>query len=54
MTERLLSDREVSQITGRARSTALVRYRASDVEAYIASLPSRRSTSEPAGQASIE
>jgi predicted DNA-binding transcriptional regulator AlpA len=64
MTDRLLSDREVSQITGRARSTLqkdrvagagpipwvyvgrLVRYRQSDVEAYIASLPARLSTSE--------
>jgi len=65
MSERLLNDREVSEITGRARSTlqkdrvsgigirfvrvgALVRYRLSDVEAYIAALPARRSTSEPA------
>ena len=64
MSDRLLSDREVSQITGRARSTLqkdrvagggipyvyvgrLVRYRLSDLEAFIAALPVRRSTSEP-------
>lgn len=64
MIDRLLSDREVSQITGRARSTlqkdrvvgvgiphvrvgALVRYRKSDVAAWLAALPTRRSTSEP-------
>jgi predicted DNA-binding transcriptional regulator AlpA len=63
MSDRLLTDREVSQITSRARSTLqkdrlvgggipyvyvgrLVRYRASDVEAYIAALPTCRSTSE--------
>lgn len=63
MSDRLLSDRQVSEITGRARSTLqkdrvagngipyvhvgrLVRYRLSDVEAYIAALPVCRSTSE--------
>jgi predicted DNA-binding transcriptional regulator AlpA len=63
MSDRLLSDRQVSEITGRARSTLqkdrvagngipyvyvgrLVRYRLSVVEAYIAALPVRRSTSE--------
>lgn len=63
MHDQLLSDREVSQITGRARSTLqkdritgtgipfirlgrLVRYRATEVHAFIAALPSRRSTSE--------
>ncbi len=68
MSDRLLSDREVSQITGRARSTLqkdrvvggsipyvyvgrLVRYRLSDVEAYIAALPTCRSTSEPSAAA---
>ena len=68
MSDRLLSDREVSQITGRARSTLqkdrvvgggipyvyvgrLVRYRLSDVEAYIAALPPCRSTSEPSAAA---
>ena len=66
MTERLLSDREVSHIVGRARSTlqkdrvngtgipfvrlgALVRYRVSDLDAYLAALPSRSSTSEANG-----
>ena len=61
----LLSDREVQQITGRARSTLqkdrvlgtgipfvrvgrLVRYRQSDVTAFLAALPSLRSTSEAA------
>jgi predicted DNA-binding transcriptional regulator AlpA len=65
MSDRLLSDRQVSEITGRARSTLqkdrvsgggipyvrlgrLVRYRLSDVEGYIASLPARHSTSENA------
>ena len=63
--ERLLDDREVARIIGRARSTLqkdrvagtgipfvrvgrLVRYRQSDVDAYLASLPSLRSTSEVA------
>jgi predicted DNA-binding transcriptional regulator AlpA len=63
--ERLLSDRDVSAITGRARSTlqkdrvagtgipfvrlgSLVRYRATDVERYLAELPTRFSTSEQA------
>jgi hypothetical protein len=63
MSDRLLSDREVSQITGRARSTLqkdrlhgggipyvyvgrLVRYRLSDVQSFIAALPTCRSTSE--------
>jgi predicted DNA-binding transcriptional regulator AlpA len=67
MFDRLLSDREVSQITGRARSTlqkdrvsgtsipfvrigALVRYRESDVAAWLASLRTCRSTSEPGAQ----
>ena len=61
--DRLLDDRDVAQITGRARSTLqkdrligtgipfvrlgrLVRYRMSDVNAYLASLPSLRWTSE--------
>jgi predicted DNA-binding transcriptional regulator AlpA len=65
MSDRLLSDRQVSEITGRARSSLqkdrvagrgiayvylgrLVRYRLSDVEAYIAALPTQHSTSEPA------
>jgi len=65
MSDRLLTDREVSQITGRARSTLqkdrvagggipyvyvgrLVRYRESDVQRFIALLPTCRSTSEPA------
>jgi predicted DNA-binding transcriptional regulator AlpA len=65
MSDRLLTDRQVSEITGRARSSLqkdrvagrsipyvyvgrLVRYRLSDVEAYIAALPVRRSTSETA------
>jgi predicted DNA-binding transcriptional regulator AlpA len=65
MSDRLLTDREVSQITGRARSTLqkdrvagggipyvyvgrLVRYRLSDVEGYIAALPTCHSTSEHA------
>jgi predicted DNA-binding transcriptional regulator AlpA len=64
MSDRLLTDRQVSEITGRARSTLqkdrlagggipyvyigrLVRYRWSDVQAYIAALPTCRSTSEP-------
>jgi predicted DNA-binding transcriptional regulator AlpA len=59
----LLSDRDVQEITGRARSTLqkdrvsgagipfvrigrLVRYRQSDVKAYIEALPVRRSISE--------
>jgi predicted DNA-binding transcriptional regulator AlpA len=63
MSDRLLTDRQVSEITGRARSTLqkdrlagggipyvyvgrLVRYRMSDVQAYIAALPTCRSTSE--------
>lgn len=63
--ERLLDDREVARIIGRARSTLqkdrvagsgipfvrvgrLVRYRQSDVDAYLASLRSLRSTSEAA------
>jgi hypothetical protein len=66
----LLSDREVSGIIGRARSTLqkdrvagngipfvrvgrLVRYRQSDVTAYLDALPQRRSTSEPARAASM-
>ena len=61
--DRLLDDREVSEITGRARSTLqkdrlagsgipfvrlgrLVRYRQSDINAFLASLPSLHSTSE--------
>ncbi len=61
--DRLLDDREVSRITGRARSTLqkdrvagigipwvrlgrLVRYRQSDVTAFLAALQLRRSTSE--------
>ena len=67
MIEPLLSDREVSQITGRARSTLqkdrvggtgipfvrlgrLVRYRATDVQAYLTDLPICRSTSEYAAE----
>ena len=63
MIDRLLSDREVAQLIGRARSTLQkdrvagrgipyitigrqVRYRESDVAAYLATLPTRRSTSE--------
>jgi predicted DNA-binding transcriptional regulator AlpA len=63
-TDRLLSDRDLSALIGRARATiqkdrvsgrgvpfikigGLVRYRESDVQAYIASLATRRSTSEP-------
>jgi predicted DNA-binding transcriptional regulator AlpA len=59
---RLLSDFDLEEITGRARSTwqkarltgdgppfirigRLVRYRASDVEAWLAARPSHRSTS---------
>jgi predicted DNA-binding transcriptional regulator AlpA len=65
MSDRLLTDRQVSEITGRARSTLqkdrlhgdgipyvyvgrLVRYRLSDVERFIATLPTCRATSEPA------
>ena len=61
--DRLLDDREVADITGRARSTLqkdrltgtgikfvrigrLVRYRQSDVSAYLAALPTLSSTSE--------
>lgn len=61
--DRLLDDRDVAAITGRARSTLqkdrldgtgipfvrlgrLVRYRQSDVSAYLASLPTLSSTSE--------
>ncbi len=61
--DRLLDDREVAEITGRARSTLqkdrlagsgipfvrlgrLVRYRQSDINAFLASLPSLHSTSE--------
>jgi predicted DNA-binding transcriptional regulator AlpA len=64
MLDRLLSDRDVERITGRARSTLqkdrvvgtgipfvrisrLVRYRQSDVQAYLDALPARHSTSEP-------
>jgi predicted DNA-binding transcriptional regulator AlpA len=64
MLDPLLSDRDVQEITGRARSTLqkdrvtgsgipfirmgrLVRYRQSDVRAYIESLPAHLSTSEP-------
>ena len=63
MSEKLLSDRDLSGLTGRSRSSLqkdrlkgdsipfvrigrLVRYRLSDVEAWLASLPSHRSTSE--------
>jgi predicted DNA-binding transcriptional regulator AlpA len=63
--DRLLDDREVSQIIGRARSSLqkdrlvgggipfvkvgrLVKYRQSDVAAFLAALPARRSTSEAA------
>jgi predicted DNA-binding transcriptional regulator AlpA len=63
MLDPLLSDRDVSEITGRARSTLqkdrvagtgiafirigrLVRYRQSDVTAYLNALPRRHSTSE--------
>jgi predicted DNA-binding transcriptional regulator AlpA len=63
MSEKLLSDRDLSGLTGRSRSSLqkdrlkgdsipfvrigrLVRYRLSDVETWLASLPSRRSTSE--------
>ena len=63
--DRLLDDREVAEITGRARSTLqkdrlvgggipfvrlgrLIRYRSSDVSAYLASLPTLSSTSEAA------
>jgi len=66
MVENLLSDRELSRVTRRSRSSLqkdrlkgggvpvirigrLVRYRASDVEAWLAKLPARRSTSESAG-----
>jgi predicted DNA-binding transcriptional regulator AlpA len=59
----LLSDKDVAQLTGRARSTlqkdrvagtgipfirlgGLVRYRAADVEAYLAALPTLHSTSD--------
>jgi predicted DNA-binding transcriptional regulator AlpA len=62
-TERLLDDKAVAEITGRARSTLqkdrlvgtgipfvrlgrLVRYRESDINAFLASLPSLHSTSE--------
>ena len=65
MLDPLLSDRDVEEITGRARSTLqkdrvsgsgipfvrigrLVRYRQSEVKAYIESLPACRSTSETA------
>jgi predicted DNA-binding transcriptional regulator AlpA len=65
ISDRLLDDYEVAQITRRARSTLqkdrvsgtgipfvrigrLVRYRQSDVTAYLAELPSLRSTSEAA------
>ena len=61
MLDRLLSDRDVEKITGRARSTLqkdrvsgsgipfirigrLVRYRQSDVDAFLDSLPNYRST----------
>lgn len=64
MTDRLIDDRELSRLIGRARSSlqkdrtvgrgvpyvrvgALVRYRMSDVEVYLASLRTHRSTSEP-------
>jgi predicted DNA-binding transcriptional regulator AlpA len=63
MIDPLLSNREVSQITGRARSTLqkdrvvgtgprfirigrLVRYRQSEVQAYLDALPAHCSTSE--------
>jgi hypothetical protein len=63
MLDPLLSDQELSRVTGRAVSTLqkdrvagrgipfirlgrLIRYRQSDVCAYLASLPSHRSTSE--------
>jgi hypothetical protein len=66
MVENLLSDRELSRVTRRSRSSLqkdrlkgggvpfirigrLVRYRAADVEAWLAKLPIRRSTSESAG-----
>ena len=71
MLDPLLSDREVSEIIGRARSTIqkdrvlgkpaipfvrigrLVRYRQSDVVAYLDALPRRCSTSEPTRTASV-
>jgi len=63
--DRLLDDREVAEIIGRARSSLqkdrlvgggipfvrigrLVRYRQSDVNAFLAALPALRSTSEAA------
>jgi predicted DNA-binding transcriptional regulator AlpA len=63
MTERLLTDRELSTLIGRARSSlqkdrvvgrgvpfvrvgGQIRYRQSDVERYLAELPTHRSTAE--------
>jgi predicted DNA-binding transcriptional regulator AlpA len=47
----LQKDRVIGRGIPFVRIGALVRYRRSDVEAYIASLPTQRSTSEPeAGQ----
>jgi hypothetical protein len=43
----LQKDRLAGRGIPHVRVGALVRYRESDVEAYLASLPSRRSTSEP-------
>lgn len=72
MLDPLLTEREVSRITGRSVNTLqkdrvrggdnsipfirvgrLVRYRESDVRAYLDALPRRRSTSEPARAASM-
>ena len=64
MVENLISDRGLSKLTGRSRSSLqkdrlkgdgvpfviigrLVRYRLSDVEAWLAARPSFRSTSDP-------
>jgi predicted DNA-binding transcriptional regulator AlpA len=68
MVEKLLSDRDLSQLTGRSRSSLqkdrltgntmpflrigrLVRYRLSDVEAWLAKRPSLHSTSDTADRA---
>jgi predicted DNA-binding transcriptional regulator AlpA len=69
MLENLLSDRDLSRLTGRSRSTLqkdrlagtsipfirigrLVRYRLSDVEAWLNARPTFRSTSDVAATAS--
>jgi len=64
MLDQLLSDRDVEKIAKRARSTlqkdrvagigipfiriGRLRYRQSDVRAFLDALPARRSTSDPA------